>query len=58
MIHNHWLSIAQYDVQPLTGAEENTMIHNHWLSITRHDSQPLSQNNTLDSQPLAQDCSP
>jgi hypothetical protein len=57
MIHNHWLSITSYDLQPLagseyttlftiTGTEKHTMIPNHWLSIAHHDTQPLAQHNT------------
>jgi hypothetical protein len=48
MIHNHWLSIIQYDSQPLaqlstpwfttTVSSYRTMIHNHCLRIKHHDS--------------------
>jgi hypothetical protein len=51
--HNHWLSIAHHDSQPLaqhntpwfttTSTALHTMIHNHWFSITHHSSQPLAQ---------------
>jgi hypothetical protein len=56
MIHNHWLSIAHHDSQPLAqhnspwrttfGTAWQTMIHNHWHIITHNDSQPLAQHST------------
>ena len=55
MIHNHWLSIAHHDSQPLaqhctpwyiaTGSAYHTMIHNLWFSIAHHDSHPLAEHN-------------
>jgi hypothetical protein len=41
MMHDHWLSIAHHDSQPLA-QHNNTVIYNHWLIIAHHDSQSLA----------------
>jgi hypothetical protein len=39
MIHNHWLSIAQHDLQP-------------WISNKQHDSQQLAVNHAYYAEPV------